>query len=80
MAKQQLYEAEADVEARNWEKREIRIFLFMRSIKNFNVNDFSYTRQVDGLISLRDKNQLVWRIGIEKKALPRSSCKKFPRH
>ena len=35
-------------------KREILTSLFMRSIKNLNLNDFSYTKQVDGRIRLRE--------------------------
>ena len=35
-------------------KREILTSLFMRSMKNLNLNDFSYTKQVDGRIRLRE--------------------------
>ena len=44
---------------------------FRRSIRNLNLNDFSYIKQVDGQ---------VWRIGIEKQALPRKSRKRLPRN
>ena len=48
-------------------KREILTSLFKRSIRNLNLNDFSYIKQVDGQIKLREiKNQLVWRTGMEK--------------
>ena len=43
MAQQKLCEAEAEVEASK------------RSIKNLNLSDFSYTKQVDGQIRLREK-------------------------
>ena len=49
----QLYEAEAEVEARNWEK-EILTSLVMRSIENLNLKDFSNVKQVDGRIKPRD--------------------------
>ena len=39
-------QAEAEIDAKNWEKR---------SIKNLNLNDFSYIKKTDGQIS-----KLVW--------------------
>ena len=36
------------------EKREIPTLLFRRSIKNLNLNDFNYTKSVDGQIRLRE--------------------------
>ena len=53
VAQQKLYEAEAEVEARNWEKKN-KPLLFRRSIKNLNLNDFSYIKHVDGRIRLRE--------------------------
>ena len=35
-------------------KREIRILLFLRSIRSSSLNDFSYNRQVDGDIRLKE--------------------------
>ena len=35
-------------------KREIPILLLRRSIKNLNLSDFNYTKQVDGHIRLRE--------------------------
>ena len=46
MAQQKLFEVEAEVEARNWE-REILISLFMRTIRSSNLNDFSSKKQID---------------------------------
>ena len=55
-AQQQLYEAEAEVEARNWEKRNSDIVL--HEIKKLNLNDFSYTKQVDGRIRFRERKSV----------------------
>ena len=52
MAQQKLHEAEAEVEARKWGK--IPTLPLRRSIKNLNLSDFNYTKQVDGQISLRE--------------------------
>ena len=69
----------AEVEARNWKK--FPTLLFRRSIKNLNLSDFNYTKQVDGQIMLREReDSLVWRIGIEKQGLPRKSRKGLPRN
>ena len=54
MAQQKLFEAEAEIEASNWKKREIQTSLFMRSIKSLNLNDDSNIKQADGHISLRE--------------------------
>ena len=56
------------------EKREIPTLLFRRSIQNLNLNDFNYTKSVDGQIRLRE-TRLAFMIGIEKYTLPRKSCK-----
>ena len=53
MGQRNLYEAEAEVEARNWE-REIPTLLFRRSIKNLNLIDVNYTKQVDEQIRLEE--------------------------
>ena len=47
MAQRKLYEAEAEVEARNWEKREIPTVLFRRSIKNLSLSDYQASRWAD---------------------------------
>ena len=63
------------------EKRKIRILLFIRSIRSSSPNDYSNNKPIDGHIRLREReNQVVWRIGIEKWALPRKSCKRPPRN
>ena len=49
MAQRTMYEAQA----RNGE-REIPTLLFGRPIKNLNLSDFKYTKQVDGQIRLRE--------------------------
>ena len=54
MVQQKLYEAEAEVEAKYWE-REFRVLLFMRSIRSSNLNDFSYNKRIDGQIRLKEK-------------------------
>ena len=53
MALQKLCEAEAEVEARNWEKRNSDIAL--HEINHSNLNDFSYIKHVDGRIRLGDR-------------------------
>ena len=67
MAQQTLYEAEAEVETRNWEKRNSDI-AFHEISQEFE--HFSYIKQVcppTRQIRLRERqNQLVWRIGVEK--------------
>ena len=35
-------------------KSDVRILLFMRSMKNLNLNDFNKIKQVDGKIRLRE--------------------------
>ena len=51
-AQRTLHEAGAEVEPVIGE-REIPTLLFKRSIKNLNLRDFNYTKQVDGQIRLR---------------------------
>ena len=46
------YEAEAEVEAGDWEKRN-SVFAF-QEIRSLNVSAFSHTKQVDGQIRLRE--------------------------
>ena len=53
MAQRKLCEAEAEVEARNWEKRNSD-FVFRRPIKNLNLSDFSDIKQINGQIKLRE--------------------------
>ena len=55
-------------------KRAIRILLLMRSIRSLNLNDFSYNKQVDGQIKLREINSACmevwnWEIGTSKKIM-----------
>ena len=50
LAQQKLYEAEAEVDARYW-NREI---LKSRSLRNLNLNDFSFSKQIDGQIRLKE--------------------------
>ena len=52
MAQQILEQAEAEVEAKIG-KRDILISLFKRSIRSSNLNDFSYNKQIDGQIKLK---------------------------
>ena len=60
MTQQKLYEAEAEVEARNWEKRNSDFDFSQRSIKNLNLSDFSYIKQVDEQIRLRETKISVY--------------------
>ena len=57
-------------------KSNVRISLFKRSIKNLNLTDFSYIKQVDGQMRLRETKLALWRIGFEKQALSTRSCKR----
>ena len=57
-SRQKVYEAEADVEVKNWEKRKsdiafFEILLFMREIRSSSPNDYSYNRRVNALIRLK---------------------------
>ena len=52
MLSTKLNEAEQKLR-REIERREILTAHFRRSIKNFNLNDVSYTKQLDGQIGLR---------------------------
>ena len=47
------FDAEAEVGARNW-KREILTSPFTRLIRNLNLRDFSYMKQLDGWIKLKE--------------------------
>ena len=51
LAQRKIFEAEAEVEARNWEI-EIQILLFLRSIRSSN--DSSYNMRINGLIRLKE--------------------------
>ena len=68
MDQQKLYEAEAEVEARNWEKRRQDI-AFQEINQEFEFQRFQLHQ------ASRGADQLVWRIGIE-----RRSCKRLPRN
>ena len=52
MARHRLYEVEQKLR-REIGRREILTAHFRRSIKNLNLNDFSYTNQLHGQIGLR---------------------------
>ena len=72
VAKQKLYEAEAEVEAGNWEKRN-SVFAF-QEIRSLNLSAFSYTKQVDGQIRLREIKSACmenwnWETGSSKKII-----------
>ena len=49
-----LYQAEAGIEAKKMGKSKPGPILLMRSIKNLNLSDFDYTKQVGGQIRLRE--------------------------
>ena len=51
MAQRKLYEAE--VEARNWEKR-YSVSAFQEINQEFDLSDFNYTKQVDWQIRLKE--------------------------
>ena len=53
MAQQRLYEAEAEVEARTWAKRNCDV-AFRRSTRNLSLNDSRYNKQVDGQIRVKE--------------------------
>ena len=53
LAQQRLYEAEADVEIKHSEERE----LFVRLIRSWSPNDYSYNRRINGLIRLNETRQ-----------------------
>ena len=55
-------------------KREIRILLFMRSIRSSSPNDYSCNKRITKI-----ENKLVCRIGNEKQ-LPRTSSRRLPRN
>ena len=74
MAQRKVHGAEAEVEARNWEMRNSDCCFFKRSITNLDLNDFSYTKQVDGQIRLRETRLACmenwnWEIGSSTKIL-----------
>ena len=60
MAQQRLYEAETEVVARNWEKRNSDIAI-QEINQECELEDFNYNKQVS-----QRQSQFVWRIGIEK--------------
>ena len=75
IAQRKLYEAEAEVEARNLEKNSV--FACQEINKNLNVSDFNYTQSRSGS---ERQDQFVWRIGVEEKTLSRKSFKRLPRN
>ena len=76
MVQQKLYQAEAEVEARNWGKRNSDIASQEFDSQRFQVHQASrWAYQAH-----RDEISLVWRSCFEKQALPRRSCKRLPRN
>ena len=54
LAQQRLYEAEADVEVKHWEKRNSNIAL-EKTIRSSSHNEYSYNRRINGLIILKER-------------------------
>ena len=70
----------AEVEARNWEERnsDIAVHEMNQEFESQRFQQHQASRWADQ--AQRDKNQIVWRIGIEKLALPRKSFKGLARN
>ena len=74
-----MYQAEAEVEARSWEKRNSD-FAIQEINEEFESQRFQLHQASPWADQAQRQNKLVWRIGIEKWALPRESCKRLPRN
>ena len=80
MAQQKLHEAEAEVEARNWEKQgqDIASQEINQEFESQRFQLHQASRWAEQ--AQKDEFSLYGEIGIEKQALPRKSYKRLPRN
>ena len=69
IAQRKLYEAEAEVKARNLEKKSV-----------FACQEINQEFECQGRSGSKRQDQFVWRIGVEEKTLSRKSFKRLPRN
>ena len=79
-AQQKMYQGEAEIEAKNWRKSKLDLSFHEFKSRILNVSDFIKSKRGNGQIRLREKVSLSGEFGIEKCALPRESCKRWPRN
>ena len=60
--------------------KEVQKSLEMTPVETLNLKGCSYIKRIYVPTMLKEKNEFVWRIGNEEKALPRKSHKKLPRN